>query len=462
MGSLLGYLASAGMTLVYRWFFEFPDLRSGFYWYTHAVGISVSMLCAIAGSFYGARTMLKLEPAAAMRPEPPKAGGVILIEVLLAGVWRFLSAGWRMTLRGLFRNRLRTLTGMFTAMMGSGLLVCGFMMTEAQSFMIDFQFHRTLRSDVEVAFESERGIDALSEVRQMPGVDYAEPQFNVACTFINGPYRRRLGIIGLQQDSRLTVPYDEQGHRIALPTSGIVVTRRLADVMHVKPGSRLWLIPVKGERRTVEVTVVQVADSYFGLSAYADIHFLSELVGESLAITGVQLQVDPRQQTALFHQLKNTPGVEGVQSRRHVIQQVQETLLQNQYVFIAVLVGFAGVIFFSSIVNASMVNLAERQREVATFCALGYTRWQIGSIFLRESLLTSLPGAVLGLPVGYGLTWLTAYSYNNDLVRIPVVTAPWIFLATIASAIVFALAAHSVVQWTIIRMDLMEALQVKE
>ncbi len=121
LGSLLGYLASAGMTLVYRWFFEFPDLQSGFYWYTDAVGISVSLLCAIAVSFYGARSMLKREPAAAMRPEPPRAGGVILLEVLLARVQRFLSAGWRMILRGLFRNRLRTLTGMFTAMMGSGL-----------------------------------------------------------------------------------------------------------------------------------------------------------------------------------------------------------------------------------------------------------------------------------------------------------------------------------------------------
>jgi putative ABC transport system permease protein len=145
-----------------------------------------------------------------------------------------------------------------------------------------------------------------------------------------------------------------------------------------------------------------------------------------------------------------------------VIQKLQETLLQNQYVFIGVLVGFAGVIFFSSIVNASMVNLAERQREVATFCALGYTRWQIGSIFLRESLLTCLPGAVLGLPVGYGLTWLTAFSYNNDLVRIPVVTAPWVFLTTLVSAVVFALAAHSMVQWTITRMNLMDALQVME
>jgi hypothetical protein len=47
-------------------------------------------------------------------------------------------------------------------------------------------------------------------------------------------------------------------------------------------------------------------------------------------------------------------------------------------------------------------------------------------------------------------------------VRLPVITAPWIFVTTLLSAIVFALAAHSVVQWTIIRMDLMEALQVKE
>ncbi|MDP6718848.1 MAG: hypothetical protein QGF59_09380, partial [Pirellulaceae bacterium] len=69
---------------------------------------------------------------------------------------------------------------------------------------------------------------------------------------------------------------------------------------------------------------------------------------------------------------------------------------------------------------------------------------------------------LLGLPVGYGLTWLTAFSYNNDIVRLPVITAPWIFVTTLLSAIVFALAAHSVVQWTIIRMDLMEALQVKE
>ena len=117
---------------------------------------SVSLLCAVLGSLHGARAMLRLQPAAAMRPEPPARAAGSGWNDWAAGGQR-LSATWRMTLRGLFRHRLRTLAGMFAAAMGAGLLVTGFMMTEIQSFLIDFQFHEILRSDIDLAFESERG-----------------------------------------------------------------------------------------------------------------------------------------------------------------------------------------------------------------------------------------------------------------------------------------------------------------
>jgi putative ABC transport system permease protein len=127
-----------------------------------------------------------------------------------------------------------------------------------------------------------------------------------------------------------------------------------------------------------------------------------------------------------------------------------------------VLVAFAGVIFFGSIVNASMVNLAERQREVATFRALGYSQWSIGAMFLRESMITNMTGAVLGLPMGFFLMWLTARAYENDLMRLPVVTAPWVWVYTLGLAVLFALLAHGVVQWRINTMNYLEALKVKE
>ena len=39
--------------------------------------------------------------------------------------------------------------------------------------------------------------------------------------------------------------------------------------------------------------MVSIVDSYIGLSVYADIHYLSRLVGEELAISGVQVTVNP-------------------------------------------------------------------------------------------------------------------------------------------------------------------------
>lgn len=464
LGSVLGYLAATGMTSVYQWFFEFPDLRSEFFWYTHAIGMSVSIACAIVGSLRASRAMLKLQPAEAMRPEPPKQGGRVWLERLLGGAWQRFSSSWRMVFRSLLRHRTRTATGVFAAMMGAGLLVSGFMMTEAQEFLISFQFYRTARSDIDITFEDEQSIDALLEISRMRGVDAAEPLLNVACDFVNGPYQRKGGVTGLVANATMTVPYDVDGRKIPIPESGLVLTKRLAELLHVSPGDRLTIIPVRGERRPVEVLVTRIADSYMGLSAYAEINYLSRLVGESFVMSGAQVMAvrEPQQLDALYRELRDKPGIQGVQSRRAMIEQVTETLLQNQFVFIGILVLFSGIVFFGSIVNASMVNLAEREREVATFRALGYTEWQIGSMFLRESVITNLTGCLLGLPTGWCLTWLTATSYNNDLIRLPVVSAAWIWWTTIVLAIVFALAAHAVVQITLSRMDFLDGLKVKE
>ncbi len=286
----------------------------------------------------------------------------------------------------------------------------------------------------------------------------------MACDFVNGPYQRKAGITGLVTDARLTVPYDSDGRQIQIPESGVVLTKRLAGRLHVRPGERLTMIPVKGERRPVEILVTRIADSYMGLSAYAEIGYLSGLVGEPFVMSGAQLTTvhDTAQLEALYREIRQKPNIQGVQSRRAMIAQVTETLLQNQFVFIGILVLFSGIVFFGSIVNASMVNLAERQREVGTFRAIGYSEWQIGSMFLRENLITNLIGTFLGLPVGWLLTWLTAVSYNNDLIRLPVVSAPWVWWTTITLAVIFALAAHVVVQWTLGRTDYLEALKVKE
>ena len=205
VGSLLGYLAATGMTITYRQYFEFPALDSGFHLYAYLIGIGISLACATAGSLRGAHSMYRLRPAESMRPEPPRRGGAVWMERFTT-VWRNLSTPWKLALRSVLRQRFRTATGVFSTAMGATMLTSGFMMVETTHFLIDFQFRDTSQSDVELAFESERGRDALDESAQMVGVDYAEPVFALPCTFVHGSFRYKSAITGLQENARLTVP----------------------------------------------------------------------------------------------------------------------------------------------------------------------------------------------------------------------------------------------------------------
>jgi putative ABC transport system permease protein len=349
--------------------------------------------------------------------------------------------------------------------MGAGLLTTGFMMTEIQNFLIRFQFYEIMRSDIDLAFEAERGEAALDEVKRLPGVDRAEPMLNVACTFQHGPYRRKGGVTGLLQNARLTIPRDDQQRPIPIPDSGVVLTDRLADILHARAGDTITMVPVKGERRPVDVPVVRVAESYLGLAAYAEIHYLSRLVDGQLTISGAQLQTsgNAAERLELYRTLKNTPAVQSVSARQDMIDNLVKTLINNQFVFIGILVLFSGIVFFGSVVNSSLVSLAERQREVATFRAMGYGPWEVGGLFLRENLLVNACGTMLGLPFGWFLVELTSLAYaQNDLIRLPVVSAPWVWAATVILSFVFVMIAHGVVQWRVHHMDYLEALKVKE
>ena len=145
-----------------------------------------------------------------------------------------------------------------------------------------------------------------------------------------------------------------------------------------------------------------------------------------------------------------------------MVDSLNETLMQNMWAFIGVLILFAGVIFFGSILNASLISLNERRREVATMRVLGYTETYIGAMFLRESLAINGAGTLLGLPLGYALTWLVAEMYNNELLRFPLVAPAWVWLTTIGVGVAFTLLSHLTVQWVIHRTAWFDSLNVKE
>jgi putative ABC transport system permease protein len=382
----------------------------------------------------------------------------------LGWLWRRLGTGWRQVLRNLVRNGRRSLIGAFAAGMGAALLVTGLLARRAVLEVVDFQYRRITRSDVDLTFRQEHGYDALREARGLPGVLYAEPVLSVGCTFRNGPHSKRGGITGLAAGARLTVPSDQDGHAVPVPPAGLALSRPLAELLDVRPGGELVIEPVKGLRRPRRVRVDAIIDTYLGLSAYADIRFLSRLVDDELAVSGVQLLTDPRPaaQDALYRELKALPGLEGYSARADVVRNLMDNVVNAQQAAVGILALFAGILFAGATLNASLVSLAERQREVATLLVLGYPPRAVSGLFLRESLVVNLLGTLAGLPLGYLLFRAVMNLNRTDLFRIPLVSPTAAWGQALVVGVVFTLLAHVAVGRAIRRMDVLDRLKTYE
>lgn len=463
LGGLAGYALAGVMTRLYIEFFEFPRLVNRPYPAIIAAGVAISLACALVGTVRGVRAVLRLAPAEAMRPKPPPEGRGIVLE-RWAWFWRKLDFRWHLVLRSIFRQRVRTLTGIFAAAVGASLIVVSLYLRDAMNAMIEFQFDKQLLSDYDVLLKDSHDLGALQDAARLPGVHRAEPLFVVGCTFRNGPRSRKGAITGIRRDAQLTVPRDAGGNRVPVPDVGLLLTQRLAEILGVAPGDTLTVEPVIGRREPRSVPVARVVDSYIGLAAYADFEYLNRLMGEEHALTAVQLAAEPSGDRAgeFYREVKRIPAVQTVNAIRGQKAQLEAVLVKQTMIAIYVTIAVAGLMFFGSVLNSSLISLAERRREIATFRVLGYRPGEVDRIFLRESLAVNLLGTLLGLPLGVWLARVTSTLYDTDLYRIPFVIRPESHAVTVLLGLSFVLLAHLPVRAVIRRMNWLDALNVRE
>ena len=463
VGGGAGYVLAGWLAFVYRSFFEFPELPNRAYPGVILAGVLISTGCAVLGAIRGVWSVMKLAPAEAMRPKPPPHGRRVFLE-RWPNLWKRLDFRWHLVLRGIVRHRMRTVAGLFAAGMGTTLTIMGLHTRDAMDEIVHFQFDRLLLSDFEITLKDARHFSALYEAKRWPGVDYAEPVFMLGCTFEYGHHRRQGAITGVIPGARLTVPRDGTGRPAVVPKSGILLTSKLAQLLHVKAGDLLTIQPTQGLREPLKLPVSQVVDSYLGLSAYADLEYLSHAVGEQDAISMLQLKVHPgdAEQREFYRTLKELPAVQSVGGVREAKRKMVEVIVEKMMVSITLMILFAGMIFFGSVLNASLISLAERETEIATFRVLGYTPREVGTIFLRESLLVNVTGTLLGMPIAYLFCAALVQLYDTELYRIPLVIQPKSWLITFGLGVVFTLLAYLPVRRVISRMNVLAASNGKE
>jgi len=462
LGVAFGYWMQGALVNLYKQFFNLPSVRAHLYPDILLSGMGISVLFALLGTLKGVRFATRLEPAVAMRPPPPEKGGKILPERINL-FWHPLPFRWKIILRAIFRNPFRSLVSMLASLISTALICSTLSNVDSLDYLMSYEFERVAREDYTITLRDPKGTRVFSESENLPSVFETEPQLAVVCDLKNGPYEKRIGVTGLVKNNFLYTPLDKNGKPLMMPDAGLVFSKKLAEILKISPGDKITLRPLIAQRREVVAPVVGVVDTYFGLSAYADITYLSRLLGEEWSANILKSNVrNASSRENFFQALKKRPAVMGIAQRTRSLTQLDETFGETMGTMISLMVLFAGLIAFGSILNTALVSLSERQREVGTLRVLGYTPLQIAKIFSGESQLLNVCGILLGIAGGIGLSHIMAHAYSTELYRFPAIIYPWRLGLAAMIMLVFITLAQLIVYRMIRKLDWLEVMKVKE
>jgi putative ABC transport system permease protein len=461
LGIGLGAWFSRSLLQLYQRFFNFPLVDLGFDPFVWSVGMLASLGAAIFGALRTARSVSQLSPAEAMRPPAPPQFGRTLVE-RLRFLWRHLGFVGRITIRNIARARGRTFTTIGGVALSAAIVLLSFFGQDAMGAMVDAQYRLVERQDVSVAFHAEHGRDALFDLRRMPGVLRAEPELVVPVRLRNDWRDRRMAITGLEPDQTLLALLDREHRHVALPTTGLLLSRQVAKLLGLAVGDDVDVEVLTGRKQQFTWKVHAVVDEYLGVFAYARLDELSHRIGESYALTGARLRVEQGRVDELGTALKNVPGVAGVGVKSRVVESFRELVQESQSTSNWILMIFAGVITFGVIYNAARVSLAERERELASMRVLGLTQREVASTLTTENVLLALLGLLPGIALGLLLCYWLTDAYSSDLYRLPFVVRPLSVFWTAMVVLVFTVLVNVLIRRQLGGINMVEALKARE
>ena len=464
VGVAIGIAGGAwlGRTIIdlYNKFFRFPELLFSVPVSVITGATALTLIAAGGGAFSAVRRAVGVPPAEAMRPEAPARYRRSLLET--PWLARRMGAAGRMVLRNVTRHPLRAAASIFGIGFAVAILMVGFVFADAIDKLIETQFWVAERQHVTVGFVEPRSDAARHALARLPGVMAVEPQRTVAVRVRSGYRERYLGLTGVAPSSRMKHIVDRDGRRMQMPSSGVVMSQILGDVLGVGRGDSVRLEVLEGGRPVRQVLVTGLVDDTMGLAMYMEAGELHRLMREADVASGALLLIDPAREAELSRALKALPVVAGAGFKRAVLQSFRETMAANMNLSILINLVFAGVIAFGVVYNAARVSLSERSRELASLRVLGFTRAEISLILLGELALLTLASLPCGILLGYGLSALIVQSIQSEVYRFPLFISrqavAWSCLGIISAAAVSAL----LVRRRLDTLDLVAVLKVRE
>ncbi|WP_195267057.1 FtsX-like permease family protein [Eubacterium sp. 1001713B170207_170306_E7] len=421
--------------------------------------VSISGAAAIA-----CRTELIHMPAVLMCPKSPRTGSRVLLERVPA-VWNRLSFLNKVTMRNLFRYKKRLFMTVAGIMGCTALVLCGFAIKNSVNDLMPKQYEHIYQYDlmaVTAADDNTEVMDRLSGDKSI--AEFINVQTgNVKLKKITDGREEKVQLVVVPDDHSLEgyiCLENTNGSPAALPESGVLITENASRMLDLKAGDTLFIQDDQLVQK--ESTVSGIMRNYLGNAVYmrqsvyeaafgtyepnAALAHLSNACTDHMAYADTLGRQDKMLSVSSTAELK-----ESFSSAFSLVNSVV-------YLITGMAAGLAFIVLFS----LSSTNISERTRELASMKVLGFYDKEVHLYVNKETLLLTLIGILMGLPVGRALGGSLTYVLNMPSVHFAVYVEPISYVFTALISFSFALIVNLITNRTLDHIDMIDSLKSVE
>ena len=246
-----------------------------------------------------------------------------------------------------------------------------------------------------------------------------------------------------------------------LPEDGAAVCEKTASLLGLKIGDELTL---KKDDKEYHVKISVITENYAGHYVYMTPQIYKETFGEEPVYEDIVFMVKDEykdQVEKVGQKIMDSPAVLSISYTASTIEMV-DRMLSTLGVVILVLIVSAGMLAFVVLYNLNNINITERQRELATLKVLGFFDIEVSQYVLRENIILTIAGILLGSGFGILLHRFIIVTVEVDAVMFGRNIAPFSFLYCAVLTCIFSVVVNVFMHKKLKKIDMVESLKSVE
>ena len=470
IGGVLGmtvglYLLPTIVWSLYSMIYNMPHFYCTYRFGIGLIGIILAFICIGGATLLVARKELKQMPSVLMRPKPPKNGKKILLEKI-SFIWKRFNFSHKVTARNIFRYKKRAIMTVVGIAGCTGLMLTGFGIRDSVDDIPSAQFNGIFKYDTSITLSNTNGLSDIEEylknnesIENFVEVCATTGELSKESTSCNvtvfvpdslDNYNSVYNLIDYQTEEA-----------ISISNEGIIITDKAAETLGVTVGDEITFID--GDDVQYQFKIENIAKNHVGHYVYMS----KEIYENNFKPYKTDIvylntkNISDEAQNEILKNILNMDGVASVSSINALMQSVSDMLNTMNYVVVVLIVASA-MLDFVVLYNLANINIAERQREIATLKVLGFHDNEVDNYINKENIIFTILGIALGLILGTFLTSAIIGSIEIDVLKFMRNIKPISYVYSAVITLLFSFIVNFIIHFVLKKIDMIESLKSVE